>query len=62
MRISWMGLLRLRLLSYIDSSHAYEKEDKDGEAQFMQLLGADKEMALKRYREIMDSERIKYWK
>ena len=60
MKVSWMGLLRLRLLSYIDSSHDYEKEDD--EAQFMQLLGADKEMALKQYREIMDSERITYWK
>ena len=48
------------LLSYIDSSCDYRKEDD--EAQFMQLLGADKEMALKQYREIMDSERIKYWK
>ena len=47
-------------LSYIDSSCDYRKEDD--EAQFMQLLGADKEMALKQYREIMDSERIKYWK
>lgn len=51
---------RKALLSYIDSSHDYGKEDD--EEQFMQLLGADKEMALKQYREIMDSERIKYWK
>lgn len=48
------------LLSYIDSSCDYRIEDD--EVQFMQLLGADKEMALKQYREIMASERIKYWK
>ena len=52
---------RKELLSYIDSSHDYGKEDEDDEAQFMQLLGADKEMVLKQYREIMNSERIKYW-
>ena len=51
---------RKELLSYIDSSHDYGEEDY--EEQFMQLLGSDKEMALKQYREIMDSERIKYWK
>lgn len=51
---------RKELLSYIDSSHDYGEEDD--EEQLMQLLGSDKEMALKQYREIMDSERIKYWK
>lgn len=48
------------LLSYIDSSYDYGEEDD--EEQFMQLLGPDKEVILKEYREIMDSERIKYWK
>ena len=51
---------RKELLSYIDSSHDCGEEDD--EEQLMQLLGSDKEMALKQYREIMDSERIKYWK
>lgn len=51
---------RKELLSYIDSSRDYGEEDD--EEQFMQLLGADKERALKQYREIMDSERVKYWK
>lgn len=51
---------RKKLLSYIDSSRDYGEEDD--EEQFMQLLGADKERALKQYREIMDSERVKYWK
>ena len=51
---------RKELLSYIDSSHDYGEEDD--EEQFMQLLGPDKEMIMKEYREIMHSERIKYWK
>lgn len=51
---------RKELLSYIDSSHDYREDDD--EAQFMQLLGPDEEMIMKAYREIMDSERIKYWK
>ena len=51
---------RKELLSYIDSSYDYGEEDD--EEQFMQLLGPDKEVILKEYREIMDSERIKYWK
>lgn len=51
---------RKELLSYIDSSYDYGEEDD--EAQFMQLLEPDKETILKEYREIMDSERIKYWK
>ena len=51
---------RKELLSCIDSSYDYGEEDD--EEQFMQLLGPDKEVILKEYREIMDSERIKYWK
>lgn len=51
---------RKELLSYIDSSYDYEEDDD--EEQFMQLLEPDKETILKEYREIMDSERIKYWK
>lgn len=47
------------LLSYIDFSYEYEKED---DTWLYQMLHVDKETALKEYREIMNSKEIKYWR
>lgn len=49
----------VELLSYIDYSPEYEKED---DSWLYQMLHKDKETALREYREIMNSKEIKYWK
>lgn len=50
------------MLSFIDFSFDPMNNDEDDEEQCLQSLQADNESVMKDYREIMNSEEIKYWK